>query len=122
MRTITKVLGTAILSLGILIAGCEPSDDGIRQDFNRSGQELRITVIYHESEGALNASYYERFGHDGVKRLGYAVYANPGRQPYWCEIHAIAPKKADDERMNTMGHELSHCVFGQFHDKARRGG
>ena len=121
MKTITKVLGTAILSLGILI-GCEPGDGKIKQDFDRSGQELRITVVYHENATELNRSYYERFGNDGIKRLGYAVYANPGRQPYWCEIHALAPRSTDDEKMDTLGHELSHCVFGQFHDKARRGG
>jgi len=122
MRTMTKVLGTAILSLGALITGCEPSDDKIKQDFDRSGQELRVTVIFHDSLSDLNAAYRERFGNDGTQKLGFAVYANPGRQPYWCEIHAIAPDKADDVKMNTMGHELAHCIYGQFHDKARKGG
>lgn len=120
MKAITKVLGTAILSIGLLTS-CD-TDTQIKQDFDRSGEELRITVIYHDNLSDLNKSYYERFGNDRIKRLGYAVYANPGRQPYWCEIHTTRPKYADDEQMNTMGHELSHCVFGQFHDKARRGG
>ncbi len=121
MKTINKVVGTALLSLALLV-GCEPTEREIKQDFDRSGYEMRITVIFHDNENALNAAFRERFGNDGIKKQGYAVYANPGRQPYWCEIHTTRPKRPDDEAMATMGHELSHCVFGQFHDKNRRGG
>lgn len=120
MKKITKVLSAAILSV-VLLVGCEESSK-IKQDFDRSNQELRITVIFHDTEAELNRSYYDRFGNDGIKKQGYAVYANPGRQPYWCEIHTLRPRTSDDEPMATMGHELAHCVFGQFHDKARRGG
>jgi len=121
MKTITKVVGTALLSLALLTS-CEPGERQIKQDFDRSGHEMRITVIFHESEQALNKEFRERFGNDGIQKLGFAVYANPGRQPYWCEIHTTRPKMPDDQAMDTMGHELAHCVFGQFHDKNRKGG
>lgn len=121
MKRITKVLGAAMLSL-VLIVGCEPSERKIKQDFDRSGEQLRITVIFYDNFSDLNAAYRERFGTDRNKKLGFAVYANPGRQPYWCEIHAVPPLKTDDEKMDTLGHELSHCLYGQFHDKARKGG
>lgn len=115
MKTITKVVGTALLSLSLLTS-CEQGDREIQQDFDRSGQELRITVVFHDNLTDLNNEYKERFGNDGTKKLGFAVYANPGRQPYWCEIHTTRPLKEDDEPMDTMGHELAHCVFGQFHN------
>ena len=116
MRTITKVLGAAILSLGILVTGCEPGDGQIMQDFDRSGEEMRITVVFHDSHEALNRYYRERFGRENTEeKLGFAVWADPGRQPYWCEVHTTRPKRADDEPMETMGHELAHCVFGHFH-------
>ena len=121
MKTIVKVVGTALLSLALL-ASCDPVERQIKQDFDRSGQEMRITVIFHDNLNDLNKAYRERFGNDGTKKLGFAVYANPGRQPYWCEIHTTRPKRTDDEPMNTMGHELAHCVFGQFHEKNRKGG
>jgi len=105
---------TVIASL--LLVSCDPQPREIKQDFDRSGQELRITVIFHESESELNKAYFERFGGNRTeKKLGFAVFANPGNKPYWCEIHATRPTRADDEKMNTLGHELAHCVFGQFH-------
>lgn len=99
------------LFIFLLLVGCE--DSGIKQDFERT--ELEITVIFHETEKDLNDVYSERFGNDVPDKLGFAVYANPGNQPYWCEIHTLKPKRTDDDNMLTMGHELSHCVFGQFH-------
>ncbi len=113
----TKFKMAALAALGTLfLASCDPQPRQIQQDFDRSGQELHITVIFHENEKALNRAYFERFGGNRKeKKLGFAVFANPGNQPYWCEIHATRPKRADDEPMNTMGHELAHCVFGQFH-------
>ena len=114
----TKFKMAAIAALSaILLTSCDPQPRQIKQDFDRSGQELHITVIFHESEKALNDEYIKRFGGDRKeKKLGFAVYANPGNKPYWCEIHTTRPKRSDDEPMDTMGHELAHCVFGQFHD------
>ena len=114
MKTFAKVLGTAILSLSLLTS-CEPGEREIKQDFDRSGEELHITVIFYDDHKSLNDAYKERFGNDRTDKLGFAVYADPGRKPYWCEIHTTRPKRTDDEPMDTMGHELAHCVFGQFH-------
>lgn len=112
-----KMAALAALST-MLLASCDPQPKQIKQDFDRSGQELHITVIFHENEQALNKAYFERFGGNRKeKKLGFAVFANPGNKPYWCEIHATRPTRADDEKMDTMGHELAHCVFGQFHDE-----
>ena len=115
MKAITKVVGTALLCFA-LVAGCEQGERTIQQDFDRSGHELRITVIFYDNHADLNKAYKERFGNDQKDKLGFAVYADPGRQPYWCEIHTTRPKREGDEPMNTMGHELSHCIFGQFHN------
>ena len=77
-----------------------------------------VFLVSCDSEPPLNKAYFERFGGNRKeKKLGFAVFANPGNKPYWCEIHATRPKRADDEPMDTMGHELAHCVFGQFHEQ-----
>lgn len=110
-----KMAALAVLATVFLVS-CDPQPREIKQDFDRSGQELHITVIFHDSLEDLNKSYKERFGRDRKDKLGYAVFANPGNKPYWCEIHTTRPKRADDEPMDTMGHELAHCVFGQFHN------
>lgn len=103
-----------IVALFMAIVGCEDAST-LKQDFDRSGEELRVTVIFHDTKRELNESFYERFGRDGIDRMGYAVFANPGNRPYWCEIHALRPTRGDDENMDTLGHELSHCLFGAFH-------
>jgi len=112
----TKFKVVLVALAALFITSCDSEPRQIKQDFDRSGEALHITVIFHENEQALNKAYFERFGGNRKeKKLGFAVFANPGNKPYWCEIHATRPTRADDEKMDTMGHELAHCVFGQFH-------
>lgn len=119
MKSVMKVLFSFLLSLCFLVA-CDNTDTSLKQDFDRSGEELRVTVIFHDDYRDLNKAYVDRFGRDMVEKHGFAIYANPGNKPYWCEIHTLRPKHPDDDAMKVMGHELSHCVFGQFHKKVAR--
>ena len=117
----TKFKSLAIAALAaLLLSSCDGEPRQIKQDFDRSGEELRITVIFHDSEAALNRAYTERFGGSRrEKKLGFAVFANPGNRPYWCEIHTTRPKNADDEPMDTMGHELPLYRFGSLDGDSR---
>lgn len=107
----TKVFLAAIL---VFLVGCEQSS-GLPEDFDRSGQELRVTVIYHSSLIDLQDSYEKEFGKRYTDQLGYAVWKNPGAQPYTCEVHVMKPKFDGDDAMDTLGHEMTHCLIGSFH-------
>jgi len=34
----------------------------------------------------------------------------------YCEIHSLVPVNVDGGRMNILGHEFCHCLFGEFHE------
>ena len=117
MIKLFKGLCIAIL-FGFGMAACDSFEDKpLKRDFDRTEQELRIEVFLYDNQSELNKAHKERFGGKEIGLLGFAVWANPGKKPYWCEIHAVEPKRADDNNMDTLGHELAHCIFGQFHPK-----
>lgn len=113
-----SVKGFIAASLLFLVS-CDPSPSSLPEDFDRSGEEMRITVIFHATQSDIDKAFVEEFGRarneSKIKRLGFAVWANPGNKPYWCRIHAQKPTKEDDEKMDTLGHELAHCLIGTFH-------
>jgi hypothetical protein len=78
-------------------------------------QELKVTINFYPNLRLLNQKYNKEFGDTGNIRTGFAVWANPGKEPYWCDIHVLEPKSVDDERTLTLGHELAHCIYGSYH-------
>lgn len=119
MRLSKEVLATGLLSM-LFLTSCEPSEkSGLPESFDRSGEELRITVIFHPSQAAVDKAYRDQFGRSNIDRLGFAVFANPGNRPYWCTIHAQKPTRRDDEKMDTLGHELTHCLLGTWHEEPK---
>ncbi len=121
-----KIKGAIVAGiLALLLTSCDPDGtSGLPEDFDRSGEEMRITVIFHPSQQAVDSAYIEEFGRarneSSVNRLGFAVWANPGNKPYWCRIHAQKPTRVtNDERMETLGHELTHCLIGTFHPEPK---
>ncbi len=120
MRLSRGILAVGLLSV-LFLTSCEPSGTGgLPEDFDRSNQVLEITVIWHKNQQAVDKAYVEEFGRErnesSINRLGFAVWADPGNKPYWCRIHAVKPTRVkNDEKMDTLGHELLHCTIGTFH-------
>jgi len=122
-----KIKGIAVaglLAISLLLTSCDPSSSSLPEDFDRSGEEMRITVIFHPSQQAVDEAYVKEFGRArnerGINRLGFAVWANPGNKPYWCRIHAQKPTRVSgDQKMETLGHELTHCLIGTFHPEVK---
>jgi len=107
-----KILLLVLLS-AILVSSCEvPS---MPQDFDRSGEVMHVTVVYHSSLLDLQDSYAKEFGVRKDGQDGYAVWKNPGNQPYTCEVHVLKPKANGDTAMDALGHEMTHCLLGTFH-------
>lgn len=116
-----KTKGAILIILtSLFMVSCDPAPKALPEDFDRSGEEMRITVIFHPTQAAVDRAFVEEFGRAPnerrINRLGFAVWANPGNKPYWCRIHAQKPTKVtNDEKMETLGHELTHCLIGTFH-------
>lgn len=120
MRLSKGVLAVGLLSV-LFLTSCEPSETGgLPEDFDRANEIIEITVIWHKNQQAVDKAYVEEFGRErneqAINRLGFAVWANPSRRPYWCRIHAQKPTSMiKSEKTKTLGHELLHCVIGTFH-------
>ena len=117
-----KIKGAVFITLAALFMTSCDSDgtSGLKEDFDRSGEAIEITVIWHKSQQAVDQAYVEEFGRprsgSDVNRLGFAVWANPSREPKWCRIHAMKPTRVtNDEKMDALGHELLHSMIGTFH-------
>ena len=119
-----KIRGLILLGLvSLFITSCDTdgtSTKGLPEDFDRANTIIEVTVIWHKNQAAVDKAYVEEFGRarneNSINRLGFAVWANPSRRPYWCKIHAVKPTRVkNDEKMDTLGHELLHCTIGTFH-------
>lgn len=117
-----KIKGAIVAGLlALFLTSCDnDGSSGLPEDFDRSEETVEITVIWHKSQQGVDSAFVEEFGRarneSSINRLGFAVWANPSKKPYWCRIHAVKPTRVqNDEKMDTLGHELLHCMIGTFH-------
>ena len=95
--------------------GPKKSNSNLIQDFDRGGEVINLTVHWYSTQGQVDKVFVEHFGTTNPGREGFAVWVKNDTAPYRCEIHTLRPKNVDDNKMNVLGHELSHCVLGTFH-------
>ncbi len=90
----------------IFLVGCSQEP---KQDLNREGVELLITVhVYDNKQELLEATKK----YNTTKEAGLAVWNNIDNK---CDIYVVRPKSRNSNEHQTWGHELSHCVYGSFH-------
>ena len=99
-----------ILSL-FFITGCNMTSNlSVLPEFNKSSEQLQVTVHNYDSRHKLNKNVP-----NSSKGLnGQAVYAV---DDLICDIHIYKPSKItlDDNYALTLGHELMHCLYGNYH-------
>lgn len=93
--------------------------------FDRTGQPIVVTVYLYNTVGEVTAEYARRHGRrPGITVQGFAVWPQwqdtSGAQlsradQYECEIHSVRPRIIDGEDTTTLGHELLHCLWGNYH-------
>lgn len=98
----------AIFAIVIILAGCNDSSDSIGRTFNKDGQEIRLTVTTVKTRYDMKSEVWE-YG-EGIQ--GQALYSPNDNK---CEIVIYEPKNVDDEATLTLGHELMHCLYGNYH-------
>jgi len=98
-----------------MLISCGENNNTLPQDFDRTNQNIILTVTWHDNQEEVDLEFVKSFGEPNPGRTGFAVWKNPGNIPYTCDIHGIRPKSLNDENMDTLGHELTHCLIGTFH-------
>lgn len=94
-----KSLGI-VLSLSLLSACTDPVD----KEFNREGEQLSITTTFSENMKRDVWKYEE-----GI--MGQALYSPNDNV---CNI-IISDKLSTSEQQRTLGHEVMHCLYGDYH-------
>ena len=116
----------AVLMALPLTVNAGQRNTSVEPDYDLSGVEMRITVYTYTSKSELNKAYREKTGdrNPPIDRYGFAQWTVkevkykeviPSDEPR-CEIHIIVPTMLEGgPAMPTVGHELLHCLFGNFH-------
>jgi len=104
---IKKLLGVSLLSVALL-TGCGNPDPKIKEDFDFTDKELKVTVTTYDSYEALN---------DNVRIPAEGLQGQAHLSGDVCDIKLYKPKsvRVDDEFTLTLGHELMHCLYGNYH-------
>ena len=84
---------------------------------------MLITVKEYENLGDLNRAYVldscgpiDCTGITFPEVEGYSTY-NTQQWPFVCTIHVLRPTIVNGRNVSTLGHELSHCVHGAYHNE-----
>lgn len=94
------------LLLLLFLFGCDQQTT--KEDFDRTGRPQTITVHVYDTKTALTQSYVDRAGRGAMEHLGWSEWSE-NNESWGCEIHVLKTN------MSTWGHELKHCMYGQFH-------
>ena len=96
--------------------GCsdQTSIKPIKGDLDRVGQDLIITVKFYKTQKELIGARVEiEPSFDKRQNLqGFAIWSPNDNV---CTIYTLTPKRIDDDRTTTLGHEMLHCLIGKYH-------
>lgn len=103
----TLIIG-GILSGILLLSSCGNETTKVKKGFDNTGKPLSVTVTTYKTLDQLNANVKEpALGLKGQAHLLGEV----------CDIKLYEPRtlREDDEFALTLGHELMHCLYGNYH-------
>ena len=98
------------LLLSLALASCGQPSDGYAFDqaeFERRSQA--VTVIEHPTLAEMRRAAPAEALVDGRALHGFSYL-----RPSGCEIH-VTDLRAAEARL-WLGHEMTHCVYGRWHD------
>lgn len=100
----TKVLVPLVLCLSLM--GC--ASQRLIGEVDNVGRYLSVEVVFYDSEEELYSELWVR--KPGV--LGQTVLYP---EELSCRIKALRPLQTNDSRTLVLGHELMHCLYGNYH-------
>ena len=111
---------------GIALVGCSAKPTNFTHNINRSHKPIEMKVYVYQNKHDLTRAFKKVADAHHKKLLrklisidGYARWT--AKPPYGCEIHVIRPKAiSENDTIETWGHELLHCIYGEFHKDGER--
>ena len=81
--------------------------------FNREGIPIEITFFMYDTKSEMHRELRSK----GYRNLKYSndgiaiVYTSSNK----CEVYAVRPKALNDKATKVLGHEVLHCIYGEYH-------
>jgi len=110
IRILSIVLGTLVFIAVELTANPQATDGYIFEGKDFTQQNIRINMVYYESLDQLRLEATLRDYPNTDLMLAFAEADGK-----YCEIHTVDPNL--EYRPERYGHELMHCVHGNWHSK-----
>lgn len=99
-----------IIALGVLMTGCNTTY--INKEFDKEGQWMKVKVDRTESTSFSRKEGFKRKGKAGEA----TYYLNDPKNACKLTIMSKGAIRLDDKYALTLGHELMHCLYGDYHD------
>lgn len=87
-------------------------------------EPIEVVVHVYPSEKEVTESYWllheEKYGKvtDDFERYGWAGW---NEESNYCEIHTVDVKNKNDKAaIETLGHEMVHCLYGSWHSEVNK--
>ena len=106
MLRLHKIFLGAILPF--TLAGCGATD-GYEFKGQHEYREREITVVLHPDAQSVATAKPRQPIEAGRELFGFGLLTDKT-----CEIHVVDPAKS--YKPEQLGHELTHCLYGQWHD------
>lgn len=112
-----KLIVSGLLVLLLLIPGCEnrqKSADGYsfeEETFTRTELQVKVVLVQNQAE---MERLLQQVGGKVAGGREVAAFATLGKDAPTCTIYMIDPNV--DYQPEWIGHEFTHCVFGEWHD------
>jgi hypothetical protein len=116
-KYIISMVGTVWLTAWLVACGDGVSN--ITPDQDRAGTPITLTVYWAQTDAELREYWQQRTGNPASQapnQWGFAQWnQNAPVGEYWCDVFVLQPRGANDRRMDSLGHEVAHCVWGSWH-------
>jgi len=110
-RYFIALLITTITAIALF--SCNPAPTNFKPEWDRNFVELQITTKLFNTEEEMKEALKLRLNREiNPKLLGMAIMSPDDTI---CEVYAVKPKRIDDQRTMTIGHEFLHCIYGRYH-------
>ena len=110
-----KTLVLLVALSALVLTGCSSTDVKIHNDnefiFSREGEAVVVTLVVHKTDSDLRTAIPNPT--EGVR--GQTIYS-PNDNKCTVHISTESAPKLSNSYFKLLGHEISHCYYGSFHN------
>lgn len=118
-KAIWGIVGAIVIGIFVLFHVFGNSKQELTKTENWEGVPIQVTTHFYDNVRSLGEAYRRLVDpEDEQTREGFAIWYQGEPE---CQIHTLRVRHQSDEtRIETLGHEMLHCIIGTWHDEGVR--